>query len=263
MPNVPKEPEAFTEHVARSFRKLYDRSTIHITGPLEMTVDDRVVGLEDLYRAFLKDDSKVHEMIAEFVEAVRNVQMLEETPLPLEVVRTKVMPRIHGYGVFRSTRPELIAHQPYINDTVILYMVELNGAATPVTTEQLIRWGIGLDDLDAMARTNLAGYRPNLELQLFQGAEGAAALFNTGDGYDASRLLLDRLYPQLAPEFGGNFLVAIPARDIFIAFPKEPDNFVHRLQQRIDDDYRSMPYPITNDLFLVTLDGVADWKPAA
>jgi uncharacterized protein YtpQ (UPF0354 family) len=122
---------------------------------------------------------------------------------------------------------------------------------------------VSVEELDELARRNLAAQDPALELKVFRGDEGVAALFNTGDGYDASRLLLNHLYPQLAPELGGNFLVAIPTRDVFVAFPTEPDQFVGRLKQRIAADYRKLPYPITDDLFLVTLDGVASWEAAA
>jgi uncharacterized protein YtpQ (UPF0354 family) len=142
-------------------------------------------------------------------------------------------------------------------------MIDLNDAATPISTEQLIKWGVDVDEIDRIARNNLASYRPELELQLFRSDDASAALFNTGDGYDAARLLLDQLYPKLAPELGGNFLVAIPTRDVFIAFPTEPKPFIDRLRSRISDDFKSLPYPITSNLFLVTLDGVAEWRDAA
>ena len=34
----------------------------------------------------------------------------------------------------------------------------------------------------------------------------------------------------------------------------EPDEFVHRIRERVRTDYRRMPYPITKDLFVVTFD---------
>jgi hypothetical protein len=36
-----------------------------------------------------------------------------------------------------------------------------------------------------------------------------------------------------------------------------PDPFVGRLKQRVEDDFRRLPYPITRELFYVTRDGVA------
>jgi hypothetical protein len=51
--------------------------------------------------------------------------------------------------------------------------------------------------------------------------------------------------------------VATPARDTFIAISVGPDPFVGRLKQRVEDDFRRLPYPITRELFYVTRDGVA------
>ena len=65
------------------------------------------------------------------------------------------------------------------------------------------------------------------------------------------------------PELGGDFLVAIPTRDVFIAFPITTGAFIERLRQRIVRDFHNLPYPITENLFLVTLDGVAPWQDAA
>ena len=76
-------------------------------------------------------------------------------------------------------------------------------------------------------------------------------------GYDAARLLLGDLHRRLAAKLGGDFYVATPARDMFVAMSLGPDEFVGRLRERVDDDYTRMPYPISRELFYVTLDGVA------
>lgn len=263
MDSPPREPEAFTERVARLMIEHLGRAEIAITGPLELTIDDRLVGLDNLYRAMHQGEEEPRAVFERFIHAYLSARQLEEVPLPFEVARHKILPRIHPLEFFRDRQPDFFAYQPFVNDTVILYMIDLRGAVTPVTTEQLIRWGIGVEEIDQLARENLAVHRPELELKVFHGESGAAALFNTGDGYDAARILLSGLHPNLSPELGGDFLVAIPTRDVFVAFPTEPDGFVGRLKKRIEHDFKKLPYPITDDLFLVTLDGVADWRPAA
>merc|ERR1711965_413451 len=115
-----------------------------------------------------------------------------------------------------------------------------------------------MDDLDEIARKNLERYSPDLNIQLVESKDGGrAAILNEHDGYDAARLLLGRLHERLAPELDGDFFVAAPARDMFVAMTANPSHFVDRLQKRIDQDYRRLPYPITPSLFLVTRDGVA------
>jgi hypothetical protein len=89
---------------------------------------------------------------------------------------------------------------------------------------------------------------------------GRAAILGQHDGYDAARLMLGGLYQRLAPQLGGDFYVAVPARDMFVAFSRGPEPFVRRLRERVDADYRRLPYPICPDFFFVTRDGVAGTK---
>ena len=121
-----------------------------------------------------------------------------------------------------------------------------------------MRWGLQPDDVDLIARENLARYSPDLQIQLVDSVEGGrAAIVSAQDGYDAARLLLGSLYERLAPELHGDFYVATPSRDMFLAMSCEPEPFVSRLVKRVQLDYRRLPYPITSHLFVVTRDGVA------
>ena len=49
---------------------------------------------------------------------------------------------------------------------------------------------------------------------------------------------------------------------MFLAMTCDPDDFVDRLRERVQMEYKRMPYPITNELFVVTRDGVAGTKAA-
>jgi uncharacterized protein YtpQ (UPF0354 family) len=263
MSEIPREPEAFTESVAKAFRRLIDKVHVKITGPMEIAVEGRRVDLEDLHRATLHGQEAADELVQRFVDAYLGTVRLEQTPLPFELARGHVLPRIQPLRFFKGRRPDLLATQAFVNDTVILYVIDLNNSLTPVTLEQLIRWGVSVEELDETARMNLAEHEPDLEVKVFHGDDGAAAVFNTGDGYDASRLLLGHLHEKLAPELGREFLVAIPTRDVFIAFPLQPADFADRLHKRVRVDYKKLPYPITDDLFLVARDGVAGFQSAA
>jgi uncharacterized protein YtpQ (UPF0354 family) len=153
---------------------------------------------------------------------------------------------------------------PFVNDTVIVFVIDMPQMTVSITVEQLVRWGLHPEDLDLIARENLDRYAPDLQIQLVESSEGGrAAIVSAQDGYDAARLLLESLHERLAPELHGDFYVATPARDMFLALSAEPDEFVTRLARRVMHDYRRLPYPITSDLFVVTRDGVAGTKTAA
>jgi len=148
-----------------------------------------------------------------------------------------------------------------VNGTVIVFVTDLPHMTVSITTEQQLRWNISLDEMDEIARNNLNEYAPDLDVQLVESKEGGrAAIISQHDGYDAARLLLGGLYDRLAPQMGGNFYVAVPARDMFVAISANPAPFVSRLQDRVIQDFRRLPYPISPDFYLVTRDGIAGMK---
>ncbi|XHC26237.1 DUF1444 family protein [Phycisphaerales bacterium ac7] len=147
---------------------------------------------------------------------------------------------------------------PFVNDTVIVFVIDLPNMTVSVTTEQMLRWGKTAEDLEEVARRNLDEYAPALEFKSLESDEGGKAiLLSIQDGYDASRLLLSSLFRTLAPEFGGDFMVATPSRDMFLAIPANEPGFINEVSGKVEEDFNRLPYPITDRLFYVCRDGIA------
>lgn len=259
--DLPREPEALTEAVARLAEARPGHPTVTIIGPLELTIDGQLMDLTDMYRTALAEGPlNLHE-VQHFIDAHISAIRLSALNLPFEAVVERIMPRIQTEAFVNSHRAQLVAHQPFVNGTAIVFVIDLPDVDCLITTEQLIRWGVDIDELDCLARQNLAAYQPEIEMRLFGGDAGAAVMFNMGDTYDASRLLLYHLHERLAEELGGEFLAAIPARDLMLAMSIGPEKFIERFHSVVRQDHRRLPHPITDDLFLVTYDGVAGWAP--
>jgi uncharacterized protein YtpQ (UPF0354 family) len=127
---------------------------------------------------------------------------------------------------------------------------------TPLTNELIDKWRIDIWEIDQLARENLVKMNPELEMDLYKSHDVAAGIFRADDGYDASRLLLNNLHCKLVAELGGDFLVGIPTSDVFIAMQYNKE-FVAKIRSRIEEDFRTLPNPITRKLFFVTMDGIA------
>ncbi len=263
MTHMPREPEAFCEQVVYILRRHFPDREVHLAGPMDLYLDGRHLGLNNLYRMVNSDPDRGVEIVEDFLEQLLEGDDISQMPMPFSITKSRIMPRIQPASIFEQLDAEQVAYSPFVNDTVILYVIDMPKMTVSITVEQMIRWGIDIDEIDRIARENLAVYQPKLKLQIVEGDDGGrAAIFNMQDGYDAARLLLDSLWTKLAPEFKGNFYVAAPARDMFLAISCGPDSFVEKLQGRIDLDYKRLPYPISSDLFLVTQDGVAGTKAA-
>src|SRR5205085_262459 len=79
-------------------------------------------------------------------------------------------------------------------------------------------------------------------------------LFQTMDGFDASRVLLPTLHEKLREYLSSPFAAGIPNRDILLCF-RNDDETVDKLRKQIADDFLRMPHQVTDKLLLVTPDG--------
>ncbi len=263
MAHMPREPEAFGEHVARILKRHYPDRTIELVGPLDLILSGKHLGLENLYRMVLHEPDRGVEMVENYLERLIEGDTLSSMPLPFSVAKPRIMPRIQPLTIFEHLDREQVAHVPFVNDTVVVFVLDMPQMTVSITVEQMLRWGLQVDDLDSISRENLGGYAPDLQIQLVDSSEGGrAAIVSQQDGYDAARLLLDSLHDRLAPQLHGDFYVAAPARDMFLALTCDPDEFVQRLRDRVEHEYKRLPYPITDELFVVTRDGVAGTKAA-
>lgn len=259
---MPREPEAFAETVASMLKRLQPEYAVDFLGPRELVVNGRRLDLENLFRMVNHEPTRGTEIVEHYLEQLFAGDAMQLMNMSLDFARPRIMPRIQPEGIFQHLSREQVAHVPYVNDTVVVFVTDLPHMTVSITTEQLVRWGISVDDAEEIARKNLNEYAPDLEMQLIESKEGGkAAILSQHDGYDAARLLLDGLYDRLAPQLGGNFYVATPARDMFVGFSAGPGPFIRRLRDRVLHDFRRLPYPICPDFFLVTRDGVCGTKP--
>lgn len=258
MARLPLEPEAFAEHVATLLGRLHPDFAVELVGPRELLVDGRRLDLENLHRMVAHDEPRGQEIVEHYLEQLFASDGLHAADLSLDFVRPRIMPRVQPDTIFEHLSRDLVAHIPFVNNTSIVFVTDMPSMTVSITTEQVVRWGLCVEDLDAIARENLSEYTPSLELQHITSREGGAAvILSEQDGYDAARLLMSDLHQRLSPTLGPDFYVATPARDMFVAISPGPEAFVERIRRRVSQDFRRLPYPISPALYLVTRDGVA------
>jgi len=255
---MPKESDAFVEHVVKLIKRMQPEFSINRVTPNELHVNGRRLDLENLYRMVAHEPERGTDIVEHFLDQLFMGDHVEVNDIPLEQAKARIMPRIQPISIFEHLTESLVAHVPFVNDTVIVFVLDMPHMTVSITMDQVIRWGITIEDLDDLARENLDLYAPELDMQVIESAEGGkAVIVAEQDGYDAARLLMGDLHAKLAHHLGPDFYVATPARDMFIALSCDPDSFVQRLCDRVSEDFTRLPYPITKDLFLVTQDGIA------
>jgi uncharacterized protein YtpQ (UPF0354 family) len=75
----------------------------------------------------------------------------------------------------------------------------------------------------------------------------------TGDGYDAARLLLPAMRKLAVEQLGEPCYAALPNRDFLILWARSnPEEFQSMVRAQIRQDSESQPYPLTSTVFVVT-----------
>ncbi|MBM4101064.1 MAG: DUF1444 family protein [Phycisphaerae bacterium] len=253
-----EESGEFTEHVGNWLREWYAQRKVQVVAPLQLTIDGKAFALDNLFRMMHQDPSRDQTFVRSYFDRVFEGDSIGATPIPFSVARHRIMPRIQPESIFEGVSRETIAHMPWVNGTVVVFVLDMPEMTVSISTEQMVRWGVSVDELESVARTNLAVHTPELQAQVITSHDGGrAALLSLKDGYDAARLLLTKLHDRLSRELRGDFYVATPARDVFIALSYGPGPFIDRVRTRVARDFSRLPYPITSELFIVTRDGIA------
>ena len=158
MSQMPREPEAFSEQVLRILKRLCPDSDASLSGPMDLIYNGRQLALNNLYRMVCCDVDRGVEIVDEFLDRMAEGDSIESTLMPLELARTRVMPRIQPESIFERLDRQQVAHMPFVNGTVIVFVLDMPRLTVSITTEQMLRWGVTVDDLDGWSRENLQVY---------------------------------------------------------------------------------------------------------
>ncbi len=139
-------------------------------------------------------------------------------------------------------------------DLKVVYAVDSGDAFTIVTPEDLQRWGTSVEDAHQLALANLLR-RTNEEEQLLCEPAGFRELcgWSSGDGYDATRMIVPGLRRQIVKKYGGPAVYAVPQQYVFVALPLEvldEDASETGLRAKVAKDFQTGEEPVSSELFV-------------
>jgi len=229
----------------------------HDTNPFSLKVNGHVASLENLYRiACLQPDEVEHSVERWAVELLRAGEGTPDHGASFEQVQERILPMVLSQN---SHDPEasVMISQPLVPGLQIAYALDSDRTISYIPQPLFKRWKLELDDLHETAMTNLVSRSEAINAQAAQDEKGIyLILFQTLDGFDASRILLPTLHDRLREHLGSPFAAAIPHRDILLCF-RNDDEVVNGLRDQIKTEYRKMPHQVTDKILQITPDGIA------
>lgn len=229
-----------------------------VEGSFALKINGRIAGMENLYRScVLKPDSFQHQVERWAVELIRVSEGTPDEEATLEEVRERILPAVVNEGFAEAAESHLV-QQPFVANLRIVYALDSDRTISYLQKSTIKRWNITEEDLHGLAIENLVKRSESIAAHAAQNEDGQIdlILFQTLDGYDAARILLPTLHDRLKEHLGSPFCAGIPNRDILLCFRNDQET-VNRLRGQIAKDFEQMPHQVTDQLLLVTADGIA------
>jgi uncharacterized protein YtpQ (UPF0354 family) len=250
-------PSAFTEIVRGELvRAGFD---VEPRTDLKLTAEQGPNRVElDLQEAFdrLEDDAGSRDEIVD--DVVADAQERMETgigELSFEDARDDLMPllkarfqmRRFGFDAAETEQPANLA---------TVYAVDSDDGFTIVTPEDVERWGTTIEEIDEVALDNLTRQTNEDEPLLCEPSGGQQLCgWASGDGYDATRMIVPELRRQIRAEYGNDEPVAyaVPEEHIYVALPL---NVLRRagierpFRLKLQRDFQMSEDPLSPEVFV-------------
>ena len=195
--------------------------------------------LEGAYAEYRADPARRDEIAAS--AAAEAVTRLEEGfgDATLDEVRADLMPLLEPRFRLRKL-PERPAERRFLENLVVVYVVDREDSFILVTREDVTRWGSSLRVLHRIAIGNLA--RETEELL----CEDELCGWASGDGYDATRMIVPKLRRDIVEEIGPA-VYAVPQENVFVALPVE---LADRIRSKVLEQFTTSDRPVSPDVFV-------------
>jgi hypothetical protein len=225
--------------------------------PFSMRVNGHLVGLENLYRLVVLQPEEMRRHIERWmVELLRASEGSPDRSGTYEELKERILPMI--LPEYAGEAHNETMSEPLVDGLRIAYAIDSDRTIAYIPRVQFAEWKVSAEDLHSQAMDNLIARSETMVASAAQDEDGNInlILFQTGDGYDASRLLLPTLHDRLREHLGSPFAAAIPTRDLLLCFRSDAAT-IARVKGQVEEDYRRMPHQVSNRLLLVTPDGIA------
>jgi hypothetical protein len=258
---VPSQEEFLGRFFAIARERIPQKKVV-ATGPLSVSVDGSPLALEQHYRALSCDpeigDGVFDRIFAFFTTEASPPSAVVAFDEVKDDIALTIKPREWLDAADRGVpERQRVLRIPFPNETALVFVVDHPHVMRFVSVEESERWEVPPKEMYAVARKNLLRMRAQITHRAILDPFGrlAALAIAEGDGYDASRICLPGLYEQLRERLGDSFAIAIPNRDLLIAFVTDDLKVVDAIERRAAEDVGRRPYPITGKFFRLTEEG--------
>jgi uncharacterized protein YtpQ (UPF0354 family) len=217
-------------------------------GPNRLEVD-----LREAFAEYEASPGREDEIVAGAVATAREELAEGISGTPLDRVREDVMPLLKPRFELRTYGFEP-AQSPFPAGLAVVYAVDTGEAFTLVRPADVERWETSVADLHALALENLERRTDEEEPLLCEPSGGQKLCgWASGDGYDASRMIVPGLREQIEEELGGPAAYSAPMENVFVALSLrvlQTGDTEELLRMKLERDFQTSDDPLSPEIFV-------------
>ena len=201
--------------------------------------------LDDAYKQYTSDPDRQDEIVDGLVqEAVRRMEE-GNSKRSFSEVSDQLMPMLKR-RIDVNRIKDGAAVRPF-DDLDVIYAVQGDHYFTVATKDDLERWGKSVGEIDSLALSNLEK-QTNKNQKLLCEPSGGQKLcgWASGDGYDATRMLVPGLRRQIVTELGKPAVYAVPLESVFVALTR---NYAPVIKGKVLQEFTTGKNPLSPELF--------------
>ncbi|MBK9943633.1 MAG: DUF1444 family protein [Kouleothrix sp.] len=262
----PMNPEQFAAYMEARL-SLYDEIELLDRAGMELRLRangaDVTADLSSFYSSYARDPGQIDVVFETFVRAMLGI-VPDRSTSDYAALAGSIYPMIKPLEMLvevRERRLPMLAYREFLSDLMIAYVIDEGHSVAYINEDHLERWEVSVQDLHQRAIENLRSRTAEKVTYTSVGAgEQRLFIFSSGDGYDASRLLLSDILAGWAREIPGNLVIGIPNRDFLIAFSDANPEILRAVAAQVQADSAQRQYGLTDQLFTLVTGAVKEYS---
>lgn len=261
--NPANPPELFEYEVLQLAQKKFPLVTSQIMPGFRLKFGESEINLTNFYRSYLTNAENFEKNTTVALATILQINEWgdAQTSPHLSEVQDRIMPVLLSNESWEQNFPNFVG-EPWVANLAVLYVVDEANAYWYIHENLLKKWDIDLEELHQIALDNLERYfeKHQIELICMSKEDGPNMMIQSKpDAYNASQVLSKSFYQQARKFLGSEFLTGVPNRDFLLALNLSPSHVIEQIQNNIANDYLTMDHPLTDQLLVVTADGVSEY----
>jgi uncharacterized protein YtpQ (UPF0354 family) len=212
---------------------------------------DVTADLTNFYSAYTRDPAQLDVVFETFVRVMLGIQP-DRSANDYAELSGRIYPMLKPIEMLvevRERKLPMLAYREFLGGLMIAYVIDEDRSVAYINEEHLDRWGVSAQDLHEQALVNLRRKTEQVKYTTVGAGEQRLFIFNSGDGYDAARLLLSEVLDEWARQMPGHLVIGVPNRDFLVAFSDANPEILRAVAMQVQADSAQREYGLTEQLF--------------